>query len=187
MDHPDDEYRSLEQRLDEAGRFCQPRHPGWETLTDRLPPQEPSDEATGETIPQRDRGRRSFRRLPLAVAASVLVAIVLGVSFWLKTTDPALAVDQTIKVQRRGIQITVFSKSENREPTLFMPLVSPLDTAFLLGQEESQMAVSQREMPINAAGQSIRQMGTAVMQQSPGMALVKDQRMVLHHLMQAIQ
>ncbi len=182
MDHPDNEYRSLQQQLDEAGRMCQPRDSGWETLIDRLPPQEPSDETNGDdTSPQVVPRRSSSRWLPLVVAASVLVAIVLGVSFWPEPHRRALAEILPIEVQRRGIQITVFSKSENREPTLFMPLVSPISEAFGANQAESQMVVTQREMPINAAGPSARQMGgTAVIQQSPGMALVKDQRMVLH-------
>lgn len=184
MDHPDDEYQSLQQQLDEAGRMCQPRDPGWDTLIDRLPPQKPNDETKGDdTLPKVVPWRSSSRWLSLAVAASVLVAIVLGVSFWPEPHRRALAENLPIEVQRRGIQITVFSESENREPTLFMPLVSPLDTASVLGQEESQMAVTQREMPMNAAGppsQVIYAPRIVHLADAPGMALVKDQRMVLH-------
>jgi len=184
MDHPDDEYRSLQRQLDEAGRMCQPRDPGWDALIDRLPPHEPSDETNGDdTSPQVVPQRSASRWVSLAVAASVLVAIVLGVSFWPGAPDPVRAEILSIEVHRRGIQITVFSKSENREPTLFMPLVSPNEPASLLGQEESQMAVTQREMPMNAAGPPSQVTYTpriVHLQEGPGMALVKDQRMVLH-------
>ena len=50
MDQPDDDFRELEQRLDGAGRLCQPRHPGWETLVvDEYPP--PPPKAPAEITP----------------------------------------------------------------------------------------------------------------------------------------
>ena len=45
MSPSDDDYRNLQQQLDEAGRLCRPRDPGWDTLLERLPSREPADEA----------------------------------------------------------------------------------------------------------------------------------------------
>jgi len=145
MNASDDNHLDLEQQLDEAGRLCQPRHPGWETLLHRLPPRQAEAggvarrKAAGDTSPG-----RPLRWKILAVAAVLLVAVVLGSLLLMGPHGPAWAETLPIEVQRRGIQVTIFSASDNREPTLYMPLAA------------------------NPA------------QPSPGMALVKDQRMILH-------
>ncbi len=41
MTPSDPEHPDLEELLDEAGDFCQPRGPGWDSLMERLPPRQP--------------------------------------------------------------------------------------------------------------------------------------------------
>ena len=179
MNQPDDDYRSLQQQLDEAGRLCRPRDPGWDMLLARLPAREPGEDAAAvKQSPRRDLRRWLARWAPFIVAASVLVAIVMGFTLWPGREGPALAETLPIEVHRRGIQVTIFSKSEVREPTLFMPLAAPMQ-----GMIETQQGFVQRRVrtgtPVRQTWEQIPMPG-AVMQQSPGMALVKDQRMVLH-------
>ena len=178
MNQPDDDYRDLQQQLDEARRLCRPRHPGWDMLVERLPPQEPGDDAAAVSgSPRQGPRRTSFRWITAALAATVLIAIVLGFSLWPQQDEPALAETLPIEVQRRGVQVTIFSKSEVREPTLFMPLVVPRQIMM-----DSQQSIRQMRAPvINRKMQRAQQQyATPSMPQSPGMALVKDQRMVLH-------
>jgi len=182
MNHPDDEHRELKQQLDEAGRLCRAEHPGWETLVERLPAR--------AAVKQPRSRRRSSRWTAVAIAAGILIAIVLGFSLRPGPDRPALAETLPIEVRRLGIQVTIFSKSEVREPTLFMPLVASMQTTVTPRQndQQCQMAVPQRGMAQNRAMQVDAQIGANMpnmsrvptMQQSPGMALVKDQRMVLH-------
>ena len=135
MNEPSDEYRDLQQQLDEAGRLWRPQHPGWDTLIARLPPQGPGDDAAAvKGAPDGASRRKSFPWRIMAMAAGILIAIVLGFSLWPGPYEPALAETLPIEVRRRGIQVTIFSKSEVREPTLFMPLVAPLQTAISPGQ-----------------------------------------------------
>jgi len=133
----------LEERLDEAGRLCQPRHPGWETLLARLPAQ--VAKGPGETAapsppaplpfdfhdrPRRGEGSegtesRGFRwRTLLATAASIVaVGFALLLSSKLPdTTRPAVAMNVDVQVVRSGVQVTVFNPTISDEPTLFMPL-----------------------------------------------------------------
>jgi len=199
MNQSDDAYRSLQRQLDEAARLCRPVDPGWETLVERLPPREPDHGSPGETQPSRPAAKRSpVRWMAPVLAAAVLIAAMLGFLQWPWWEGPALATTLPIEVRRRGIQVTVFSKSEIREPTLFMPLVAPVQPAFAPNQGPQQMEVQQslRQMPVQQrainAGRPMQidaQVGSQVtmqtqvlpiMQQSPGMALVKDERLVLH-------
>jgi hypothetical protein len=145
MNASDDNHLDLERQLDEAGRLCQPRHAGWATLLERLPPQGPGERgAARRESTERASPRRRLGWKILAVAAGLVAAIVLGLSLWLGPHGGVQAETLPIEVQRRGIQVTIFSAGDNREPTLYMPVAA------------------------NPA------------QPSPGMALVKDQRMILH-------
>lgn len=135
-------HRDLQRQLDEAGRLCQPRDPGWDTLLDRALQQGPDDEKA--VLKRTSSPGKGLSWRIAAMAAAIVIAIVLGSALLIGPGDPARAETLPIEVQRRGIQVTVFSASDNREPTLFMPVA---------------------ENPTR---------------QSPGMALVKDQRMVLH-------
>ena len=143
MNASNDNHLDLQRKLDEAGRLCQPRDPGWETLPDRLPPRQPAEDVpTGGKSPRGASPRGPLHWRILAVAACLATAIVLGFVLW---PGPKIrAATLPIEVQRRGIQVTIFSASENREPTLYMPV---------------------------AANPS---------RPSPGMALVRDRRMILH-------
>jgi hypothetical protein len=145
MNVSDDDHLDLIEQLDKAGRMCQPRHPGWEGLLERLAVDQPADEPPAALKPpKKPAPERPRRWLSLALTAGVLAALVLGAWLSLGPRGPALAEPLPIEVERRGIQVTIFSASDNREPTLFMPLAP------------------------NPA------------QPSAGMALVKDQRMILH-------
>ena len=110
------------------------------------------------------------------MAAGLLLAAGLAFMLLSGPGDQALAEDLPIEVQRRGIQVTIFSKSENIGPTLFMPLVAPTPWRGSMPQQQ-RASVQQMLGPVNMqVGPGYR----PTMQQSPGMALVKDQRMVLH-------
>lgn len=79
MSTSDEQNRELQQALDEAGRWCRPRHPGWATLQSRLAEVGPAlhGAAHAPAEPSRNRARRR-RRLVLAGAAcasAVLVAV----------------------------------------------------------------------------------------------------------------
>jgi len=141
MTQSDENHQDLREKLDEAGRLWRPHHPGWDSLLDRLPPREPTTE---KESPNDGSSPNRFRWWTLAIAASIVVAIVSGFLLLLGPNRSVLAESLPIKVIRRGIQVTIFGASDNREPTLYMPTAE------------------------NAH------------QQSPGMALVKDQRMILH-------
>ncbi|MBL7042417.1 MAG: hypothetical protein ISR77_27515 [Pirellulaceae bacterium] len=141
MSQSDENHQDLREKLDEAGRLWRPRHPGWNSLLDRLPPREPTTE---KEPPNDGSSPKQFRWWTLAIAASILVAIVSGFFLLLGPNRSVLADSFPIEVIRRGIQVTIFNASDNREPTLYMPTAE------------------------NAH------------EQSPGMALVKDQRMILH-------
>ena len=81
----------------------------------------------------------------MALAAGILLPLLVTVSLLLTGPQGLLQADPLpIEVQRRGVDVTVFSATDTREPTLFMPI------------------------------------GGNTGKPSPGMALVKDRRMVLH-------
>ncbi len=194
MTEPNDEHRNLQDQLDEAGRLWRPRHPGWETLVERLPRQEPGEDAAAVRKSADGARRRRSRWVTAAAVVAVLVAVVLGISLWNGSDKVAQAAIPPIEVHRRGIQVTIFSKSEVREPTLFMPLVAPMQTTIDPQQQEFMVqcrgpGTSQHDIE-GLTGQFMCGVGInadaglvgniPIMQQSPGMALVKDRRMVLH-------
>jgi hypothetical protein len=202
MTDEQDQYRELQSRLDEAAQWCRPRHPGWGTLLERLGPQEsverrlrpltpgPSPETgegsrqaltpggdpkTGEGSSSRGRVGRLVR-LAAGVLAAATLATVVAIVVRHGSSPEALAASQPVEVQRRGIEVTVFSAGENQEPTLYMPLVGwPGEVAAVAMRQA--LTQQQRYVPQAArrslAGQSD---GIAAL----GMGLVKDQRMVLH-------
>jgi hypothetical protein len=193
--------RQLEALLDRVGQWCQPQHPGWETLLERLGPQQAIEEAGAQPAPSRQAGegqpgqtpRRSRVRRYLTLAAGAFLAVTLAGLLFLVGRNAGLpraaAANLDVEVQRRGIQVTVFSPTETEEPTLFMPVVGwPAGGGYLPGaqgqmqqrfvsqaaQIEENVQVAQvpgliRRRPPNAFGPAGR-----------GMGLVKDQRMVLH-------
>ena len=144
--------RELEARLEEAARWCQPRHPGWQTLRDRLGPQQTvaTLRSTGSEGQERAQAR-SIRQRLLALAAGLLATAALVTAISLLTRQgiepQTVAANLDVEVQRRGIDVTIFSAGENQEPTLYMPVVG-------------------WGAAVNQAAQQ-------------GMGLVKDQRMVL--------
>jgi|GEM_PF-300255 len=145
MTDEQEQYRELQSRLEEAARWCRPRHPGWGTLLERLPSQEPAGQSSAGKARQPSRSPNiRLRWGAAALAASLLVAAGLGSWLLFGPRGSAQAQVPPIEVQRRGVQVTVFSASDDREPTLYMPIKG------------------------NPG------------EQSPGMALVKDQRMVLY-------
>ncbi len=200
-----DQDRELESRLAEAGRWCEPRHPGWCTLLERLGPQDaftsgrfrgrtegsaltPSPSpGTGEgsrstpsPSPGTGEGRRVRLRRLVSLAAGLLVVVTLAavVAIIVRhgSSPEALAASQPVEVQRRGIEVTVFSAGENPEPTLYMPLVgwpSYASAAYAQGA----VAQQQRFVPQAARRSTPGQTGGMA---ALGMGLVKDQRMVLH-------
>jgi hypothetical protein len=170
----------LEERLDEAGRLCQPRHPGWETLLARLPAQEPMPTPAPMIKP-----RRFPWRTLLATAASIFV-VGLALLLSSKLPDaiqPAVAMNLDVRVERRGVQVTVFNPSTSDEPTLFMPLFpAPApESGYGVAQRYAQaLQMQHRAMP-ESSGRSRRYPGQpAPGPPNRGMALVRDQRMVLH-------
>ena len=181
MNQPNDDHRELQRQLDEAGRLCRPRDPGWDTLLERLPEQASAGDAA---VSKPGRDGKPFPWRTIAMAAGILIAVVLGFSLLPGPNEPARAETLPIEVQRRGIQVTIFSKSDNREPTLFMPLVAPVQTEVYPNQAPMQQrAATQADLTINRALQvqmPAQFINVPIMQQSPGMALVKDQRMILH-------
>ena len=138
--HPPDD---LEQLLDEAGRYCRPRDPRWETLLDRLPPQ-----ASAEPRPRPpERPVRARWWRDLSVAAAMLLAATCFVFFWLGSPGGSPEVSAKwypIEVHRTSLGLTIFTASTRREPTL-----------------------------MSAGGQ-------ATVSSLSGLALVKDQRLVMH-------
>ncbi|MHC4178240.1 MAG: hypothetical protein ACYSWU_12085, partial [Planctomycetota bacterium] len=84
MNASNDNHLDLERQLDEAGRLCRPRHPGWDTLLDRLPPREP---AAARRPPKTDSRRARFRWRTLAIAATILAAVGLGFFLFRGPTD----------------------------------------------------------------------------------------------------
>ncbi len=135
--------------------MCQPQRPDWETLLDRLSPLPAPAASKRGGGPAGEPGsrrplRRPFRAGALAAAAAVVCALVLG---WLLRPAPdrsAHAEPLPIEVRRRGIEVTVFSAGNEQAPTLYMPVAE-------------------------APGRDKRS-GAPVQ----GMALVRDQRMILH-------
>lgn len=138
MNASNDNHLDLLRQLDDAGRLCQPSDPRWDTLLDQLPPREPADD---KKPLQTHSPPTRLRWKTFAFAAAILIGVGLGFFLFRGPTDIVAA---QIEVIRRGIQVTIFSIGDNREPTLYMP-----------GAENPARP-------------------------SPGMALVKDQRMVLH-------
>ena len=120
MNKPDDDYRDLSRQLDEAAELCRAEHAGWDTLLERLP----ARKSAGKGPEQRRRWSLPWKLA--AMAAGLLLAATLALILLSGPGDEALAEDLPIEVQRRGIQVTIFNKSENTEPTLFMPLVAPI-------------------------------------------------------------
>jgi len=213
MTDEQDQDRELEARLAEAARWCEPRHPDWCTLLERLGPQEavassispetgegssqaltpcPSPE-TGEGSRARSRIRRLVSLAAGLLAAATLAAVV-AIVVRHGSSPEALAADRPVEVQRRGIEVTVFSAGENQEPTLYMPLVGWPSYA---SPAYAQGAAQQRFIPQAAPRRTVSQtggmaapgMGVGEAQlmvgrtDGPallGMGLVKDQRMVLH-------
>lgn len=120
MNASDDNHLDLQRQLDEAGRLCQPQDPGWETLLQRLPSQQPAEDVpTGGKSPRGASPRGPLHWKILAAAAGLAAAIVLGFALWPGPKSQAQTLP--IEVRRRGIQVTIFSAGENREPTLYMP------------------------------------------------------------------
>jgi hypothetical protein len=161
----DDQDRQLVASLEDAAQWCRPRHPDWQTLLERLGPQE-TIEAAADDRPTRA-GRQSSRLRPrrlLTLAVGLLLTAGLIGLFSLIGRQgeerQAAAADMEIVVQRRGVEVTVFSDSDNEDPTLFMPLV---------GWPAQQNPSQQAEPAPPPSGAALR-----------GMGLVKDRRMVLH-------
>ena len=183
--------RELEELLDRVGQWCQPRHPGWDTLLARLGRQQAEADATGQPIstqqaasvlPERT-ARRSRVGKRLALAAGLLAAVTVGSLFFFPFVPfvkdspvfEASAANLDVEVHRRGIELTIFSASRDDEPTLYMPLVRPQQ----VGVDPSmahQRNVAQTPPPVL----SPRRPGEAFIPQLRGMGLVKDQRMILH-------
>jgi hypothetical protein len=186
----DNSHDNLEQRLDEAGRWAQPRDARWDSLLDRLGPQDELVERPG------DSSRPPW--LAVVVAAGLLIVMATGL-VWLsqKTHDENdsihAAPTEPIEVERRGVTLTVFSASQNSQPTLFMPLlgggqggVNRFGSAQQGGAEQMQMDTQELLLP-NPGGnfgngitqQTFGRRSVAGTQQR-GMALVKDRRLVMH-------
>ncbi len=97
MRTPDDEHGDLQHLLDEAGRWCQPRHPEWATLQTRLAEAGagPNAPAPGRRSSQRSSRRR--RRLVLAGAACASVALAAVGAYLIRPAslpDPPVLVAQ---------------------------------------------------------------------------------------------
>ncbi|MHC4398062.1 MAG: DUF4139 domain-containing protein [Planctomycetota bacterium] len=158
--NPDDpQLRDLQERLDEAGRFCRPRGPGWSTLSDRLPPQTAG--RGGEAVRDVERrdhisGGKRRRWKAVAIAATALLAVLLGWSL-LPQPDRPVRAEPPIEVVRRGVEVTVFTVLESREQTLFTPLQT-LDLTLRIPARNN----------------------LDIQRVTRGLALVKDRRMILH-------
>jgi len=83
MNRGHDDHADLAGQLDRAGEFCQARHPGWETLLDRLPPQVlPADppQPAAQVLPGSARAAVVLRWLGwAAVAAGACAVVAVGV------------------------------------------------------------------------------------------------------------
>ncbi len=155
-DHPD--HRDLQQQLDEAGRLWRPRHPGWDTLLDRLPAQERPEQEQPVPLERAAKLAGQWRQISwrwVIVAASLLVAATVGLLLLVGPDRRLQAQMLPIEVLRRGIQVTIFNASQNTEPTLYSPLQSAAGPVTRPSQE-----------PAGGAGS--------------GLMLVKDRRQVLH-------
>ena len=183
--------QEMEALLDRVGRWCQPRHPGWDTLLKRLGPQQAGEAGLEEERPSRraatgrsePAGRRTALRRWLALAAGLLLAVtMLGLAIVLMLNPGgtrAVAGDLPVEVQRRGIELTVFSASDEQEPTLYMPLVSAGGLGDGVGGVSQQKVQQAEDENVQRQFLPGRRGGPAVAR-SRGMGLVKDQRMVLH-------
>ena len=196
MSDEQDQDRELEARLEEAARWCQPRHPGWQTLRDRLGQQETvaAPRSTGREAAGRAHAR-SLRQRLLTLAAGLLAAASLVTVISLLTRqgiEPrTVAANLDVEVQRRGIDVTIFNPSENQEPTLYMPVVgwggavnqTPQSgttvqlPSFSYVQVDQSSLVNAQSLQVDANVQGGRLASEAA---GLGMGLVKDQRMVLH-------
>lgn len=131
-----------------------------------------SQAARSNAADRRKLSRARWRPMTATAAAIVAVAATIYLFFGAPgppTTAHAFNVD--VEVQRRGVQLTVFNPTDSREPTLFLPLVAPAQVDSFGQQKEltQQLGVqSRRAAPGQPGGQS------------QGMALVRDQRLVLH-------
>jgi hypothetical protein len=183
--------RELEELLDRVGQWCQPRHPGWETLLARLGRQKAEGDAAEEPIPAHEAGlllperpvRRSRFGKRLALAAALVVVVTVGSLFFFPFVPfvkdspvfVASAADLDVEVHRRGIELTIFSASQDDEPTLYMPLVQPREAGvepFVARQRVVAQAQRAEFLPPRPGETRIPQLR--------GMGLVKDQRMILH-------
>jgi hypothetical protein len=186
----DESHDNLEQRLDEAGRWSQPRDASWDSLLDRLESQDESAERPG--------GSSRPPWLAMVVAAGLLIAMVTGL-VWL-SQEPRDGKDfvhadpiEPIEVKRRGVTLTVFSASQNSQQTLFMPLLgggqggaSRFGNAKQGGAEQMQMDSQELLAPnpggyiANGITQQTFGRPSVAGRQKRGMALVKDRRLVMH-------
>jgi hypothetical protein len=103
--------RQLEQLLDQAGSDAQPRRPSWDEMRDRI-----------TAMPQvRGQWLVLPRRLVAIVGVAAMIAIVLGILFYVPISPIAEAESLPIRVIQKDIEITVFNSFESDRPTLFMP------------------------------------------------------------------
>jgi len=193
--------QEMEALLDRVGRWCQPRHPGWDTLLKRLGPQQAGEAGLEEERPSRraetgqskPSDRRTALRRWLALAAGLLVAVtMLGLAIVLMLNPggtTAVAGDLPVEVHRRGIEVTIFNAAENDEPTLYTPL-AVLQGGSGDGDSAAQVqrritrgqALAEFQNPQEALASGRYRPGNLGMGlvKDQGMGLVKDQRMVLH-------
>jgi hypothetical protein len=102
--------RHLEQLLDQAGADAQPRRPSWDELRGRI-----------EAIRQVPARRLVLLRpVPTILGMAAMIAIAVGIIYYVSVGPTAQAVPQPIQVVQKDIEITVFNETDQQN-TLYMP------------------------------------------------------------------
>ncbi len=118
-----DAHHDLQRQLDAAGRHWQPRHPGWDTLLDRLPPQEPAGSPKSDLA---GRPHRSWPAWQWMAAAVALAAAIVILTLMLGPGQRLEARMLPVQVVRGAVQVTIFNAASNSEPLLYSPLQQPV-------------------------------------------------------------